>query len=144
MIICLSPAWPRTCQLLESWTEILLLYHARNLIKAEDCAYLSIPLPIHGVPAMCWSKPCIYKRCYVGWILFLLWELQPLHACQGDLFIPMQDSLTYTHSWVLLPLLGSFFSLVSVQALLWGKMESGPREFFLSLRECSLLTWSYL
>lgn len=35
------------------------------------------------------------------------------------LLIPMQGSLTSTNSWVLLPSLGSFFSLVSVQARLW-------------------------
>lgn len=45
--------------------------------------------------------------------------------------ILMQGSLTSTNIWLLLPSLGSLFSRVSLQSLLWGMTESSPREFFL-------------
>lgn len=76
-----SSSWLRVSRLLESWGEILPLSNTGDVIKTGDHACLSTPLYTQGALATCCFKSCTYKRWYVRWSLFLLWELQLLHVC---------------------------------------------------------------
>lgn len=143
MIIFLSPSWPGSLanQMLESWTEKLLLSHARDLIKAEDCARVSTSLLTQGAPTLCWTKPCTYKRCYVGCTLFLLWESQPSAGLLGS-FVNSCARQSYTDTGFCCHCLKFIFPSVCTSPTL-GAEEIRPSRI-LSLRECTSPTQSYL